>query len=193
MSVDQGTGEAAFGRAVQSAVRRHWLLYLIEGIVLVILGVIAILVPPLATLTVTLVVGWVFLISGLVGLATTLWMRLAPGFWWSLASALIGLIAGVLLLLRPITGALSLTVLLGAFFVLEGIASIMFAIDHGKQLTGRWAWMLVSGILDLIIAGIIIMGLPGTAAWALGLLVGVNLLFGGVALIAMALAARQPA
>ncbi len=80
-----------------------------------------------------------------------------------------------------------------AFFIIEGIASIMYAVEHRSQLTGRWVWMLVSGIVDLILAGIILLGLPGTAVWALGLLVGINMLFGGAALIAMAFAARQPA
>lgn len=193
MSVDQPTDEAAMGRALQSAVREHWVLFLIEGIVLLILGVLAILVPPLATITVTILIGWLFLISGLVGGATTLWMRNAPGHWWSLLSALIGIVAGILLLLRPLTGALSLTLLLGAFFVLEGIASIMYAVEHRNQLTNRWGWMLASGIIDLVLAAIIILGLPGTAAWALGLLVGVNLLFGGAAMAGIALAARNTA
>jgi uncharacterized membrane protein HdeD (DUF308 family) len=193
MSVDQPTGEVTIQQALESAVREHWVLFLIEGIVLVILGIAAILVPPLATITFTILIGWLFLISGAVGLITTLWMRHAPGFWWSLLSAFIAIIAGILLLLRPFTGALSLTLLLGAFFIVEGVASIMYAIDHRNQLTGRWGWMLVSGIIDLIIAGIIIVGLPGTAAWALGLLVGVNLLFGGAAMIGIALAARKPA
>jgi uncharacterized membrane protein HdeD (DUF308 family) len=194
MSVDQPTDEiATIGRALESAVREHWVLFLVEGIVLVILGIAAILVPALATITFTILIGWLFLISGIVGLVTTLWMRHAPGFWWSLLSAFIAIVAGILLLLRPLTGALSLTLLLGAFFIVEGIASIMYAIDHRNQLTSRWGWMLVSGIIDLIIAGIIIAGLPGTAAWALGLLVGVNLLFGGAAMISIALAARRPA
>lgn len=193
MSVDLSTDRAAIQRALESAVREHWVLFLIEGIVLVILGAAAILVPPVATITFTILVGWLFLISGIVGLATTLWMRHAPGFWWSLLSAIIAVIAGILLLLRPLTGALSLTLLLGAFFIVEGVASIMYAIDHRNQSTGRWGWMLVSGIIDLIIAGIIIAGWPGTAAWALGLLVGINLLFGGAAMIAIALAARRPA
>jgi len=135
----------------------------------------------------------VFLISGVVGLFTTFWARHVPGFWWSLISAIIGIAAGVVLLLWPITGTLSLTLVLIAFFVVEGIVSIMYAIEHRNQLTGRWGWMLVSGIIDLILAGIIFAGLPGTAVWALGLLVGINMLFGGEALIAMALAARHPA
>jgi uncharacterized membrane protein HdeD (DUF308 family) len=117
-------------------------------------------------------------------------MRHAPGFWWSLVSAIIGIAAGVLLLARPLTGSLSLTLLLTAFFIVEGVASIMYAIEHRNQLSGRWGWMLISGIVDLILAGIIIAGLPGTAFWALGLLVGINLLFGAVAMIGMALAAR---
>lgn len=191
MSVGQPT-ETGIERALQSAIHKHWVLFLIEGIVLVILGAAAILVPPLATITFTILIGWLLLISGAVGLATTLWMRHAPGFWWSLLSAAIAIAAGLLLLLWPLTGALSLTLVLGAFFIVEGVASIMYAIDHRNQLTGRWGWMLVSGIIDLIIAGIIIVGWPGTAAWALGLLVGINLLFGGAAMIGIALAARKP-
>ena len=99
--------------------------------------------------------------------------------------------AGIVLLIWPISGAVSLTLLLSAFFIVEGVASIMYAIDHRNQLTGRWGWMLLSGVVDLILAGIIVAGLPGTAAWALGLLVGINMLFGGTAMIGMALAARN--
>lgn len=182
-----------FERAVKSAIHEHWVLFLIEGIVLVVLGAVAILVPPLATIAYTILIGWVLLISGAVGLVTTFWMRHAPGFWWSLLSAVIALVAGFLLLGWPLTGALSLTVVLTSFFIVEGIASIMYAIEHRNQLTGRWGWMLLSGIVDLILAAIIIAGLPGTAAWAIGLLVGINMLFGGVAMVGMALAARHPA
>jgi uncharacterized membrane protein HdeD (DUF308 family) len=85
---------------------------------------------------------------------------------------------------------LSLTLILTVFFVIEGVASILYALEHKRELTGRWGWMLVSGIVDLILASIIFLGLPGTAAWAIGLLVGINMVFGGSALIAMALGAR---
>ncbi len=192
MTIDQQNA-ARMGSALAGAIHEHWALFLIEGIILVILGLAAIALPPLATLAFTIIIGWVFLISGGVGLFTTFWARHVPGFWWSLISAIIGIAAGVVLLLWPITGTLSLTLVLIAFFVVEGIVSIMYAIEHRNQLTGRWGWMLVSGIIDLILAGIIFAGLPGTAVWALGLLVGINMLFGGAALIAMALAARHPA
>jgi len=67
----------------------------------------------------------------------------------------------------------------------------MFAFDHKRELSGRWGWMLVSGIIDLALALMIFAGLPSTAAWALGLLVGINMIFGGTALIAMSLYARK--
>jgi uncharacterized membrane protein HdeD (DUF308 family) len=179
-------------RALAQSVREHWVLFLIEGIVLVVLGILAIVVPPLATIAFTLFLGWLFLISGIVGLVTTFWARHAPGFWWSLFSAVLAIAAGLVLLAWPISGAVSLTLLLIVFFTIEGVLSIMYALEHKKELSGRWGWMLASGIIDLILAGIILIGLPGTAVWALGLLVGINMLFGGSALIAMALHARTP-
>ncbi len=193
MTLHQPTSTEDLRREVASAIHAHWGLFLFEGIVLVLLGFAAIVVPVVATLAFTLVIGWLFLISGGVGLVTTFWMRNAPGFWWALVSAAIALAAGVILILWPINGVLSLTLVLIAFFVVEGIATLMYAFEHRAQLSGRWGWMLASGIVDLILAGIIFAGLPGTAAWALGLLVGINMLFGGTAMIGMALAARNPA
>jgi uncharacterized membrane protein HdeD (DUF308 family) len=134
--------------------------------------------------------GWLFLISGVVGLVTSFMMRAAPGFWWSLISAALGVLVGGWLLARPVSGAVSLTILLVAFFIIEGAVSIMFALDHKRELSGRWGWMLMSGIVDLVLGAMILAGLPSTAAWAIGVLVGINMVFGGTALIAMALHAR---
>jgi uncharacterized membrane protein HdeD (DUF308 family) len=192
MAMNQPTG-SDLQRSVVNAIHAHWGLFLFEGIMLVILGAAAIILPQVATLAFTLIIGWLFLISGGVGLVTTFWMRNAPGFWWALVSAIVAIAAGVVLIRWPINGTVSLTLLLIAFFVIEGIATLMYAFDHRAQLSGRWGWMLASGIVDLILAGIIFAGLPGTAEWALGLLVGINMLFGGTAMIGMALAARNPA
>ena len=178
-------------RALAQSVRDHWVLFLIEGIVLVVLGMLAIVVPQIATLAVAIFLGWLFLISGIVGLITTFMARHAPGFWWALLSAVVAIAAGLLLVEWPVSGAISLTYLLIAFFVIEGVVSIMYALEHKKELSGRWAWMLVSGIIDLVLAVMILAGLPSTAAWALGLLVGINMLFGGTSMIAMALHARS--
>ena len=180
-------------RAVANALHQHWKLYLVEGIVLVVLGLIAVLYPPPATLAVTFLFGWLFLISGVMGLVTTFYMRHAPGFWWALISAAIAILVGASLLAEPLRGALSLTLVLAVFFVVEGVASIMFSLDHKRELSGRWGMMLLSGLVDLVLAVMIIAGLPSTAAWAIGLLVGINLVFGGTALIGMALHARNAA
>jgi uncharacterized membrane protein HdeD (DUF308 family) len=190
MSTDQ-PDIAKIQSAVANALHEHWKLYLAEGIALVVLGVIAILIPPIATLAVTIVLGWLFLVSGVIGLFTTFWMRQAPGFWWSLISAVLAVVVGGLLLARPVSGALSLTIVVVVFFVIEGVASIMFALEHKRELSGRWGWMLMSGIIDLVLAALVFAGLPSTAAWAIGLLVGINMVFGGSALIAMALHARN--
>jgi uncharacterized membrane protein HdeD (DUF308 family) len=177
--------------AMVTSLHEHWRLFLIEGVILVVLGLAAIVIPPIATLAVELLFGWLFLISGIVGAITTFMMRQAPGFWWSLVSAILAIAVGVMLLVWPLSGVLTLTLVLVAFFIIEGVASIMFALEHKRELTGRWGWMLASGIIDLILAAVIIAGLPVTAAWALGLLVGINMVFGGTALIGMALHARE--
>jgi uncharacterized membrane protein HdeD (DUF308 family) len=187
MSTQPTSPGAALGRAM----RDHWLLFTIEGIVLMILGVLAIVVPALATLGVTIFLGWLLLISGVVGLAMTFMARGAPGFLWSLISGLLGIAVGLMLLVWPLSGALSLTLVLTAFFIVEGVATIMYAFDHRRELTGRWGFMLMSGIVDLILAAIIIAGFPATALWALGVLVGINMLFGGASLLGLGLAARN--
>jgi uncharacterized membrane protein HdeD (DUF308 family) len=179
--------------AVARSLHEHRVLYLIEGVVLIVLGATAIVLPPIATLAVTILIGWLLLVSGIMGLITTFWMRHGPGFWWSLLSAVLALVVGVLLLASPLRGAVSLTIVLVAFFIIEGIASIMFALDHKREFFGRWGWMLASGIVDLILAALIFAGLPSSAAWAIGLLVGINLIFGGAALMSMALHARGTA
>jgi uncharacterized membrane protein HdeD (DUF308 family) len=176
--------------AVATSLREHWLLFLIEGVILVGLGVAAILLPLIATVAVEIFVGWLILLSGILGLFATLRMRHAPGFWWSMLSAILAIAAGIVLLRWPLSGALSLTLILTVFFLIEGIASILYALEHRRELSGRWALMLGSGGIDLILSIILFLGLPGSAAWAIGLLVGINMVFGGSAVMAMALHAR---
>jgi uncharacterized membrane protein HdeD (DUF308 family) len=192
MSINQ-PDTTGLQRKVAHALHEHWKLYLAEGVILLILGFIAIVIPPLATLAVTILLGWLFLISGFVGLITSFWMRRAPGLLWSLVSAVLGIVVGAMLLTSPLSGALSLTLVLIAFFIIEGIASIMFALDHRRESSSQWGWMLMSGIVDLVLSAMILAGLPSTAVWAIGLLVGINMMFGGAALIAMALHTRKGA
>jgi uncharacterized membrane protein HdeD (DUF308 family) len=178
---------------MSAAVREHWKAFLFEGILLVILGLAAMVAPLIASLAFTIFLGWMFLISGIAGLAMTFWARQMPGFWWSLISAVLAIGAGIVLLARPAQGVLTLTIVIGAYFLAEGVASIMYALEHRRELSERWSWMLFSGLLDILIAFMIISGLPQSAEWAIGLLVGINLVFGGASLIGMALAAHKGA
>ena len=179
------------GRALARSLRDHWKLFLAEGIILVLLGMAALLLPLIAGLAVAILFGWLFLALGVVGLFTTFSMRHAPGFVWSLISAILTIALGIALLIFPGIALVSLTYLLIAFFIVEGVVTIMYALEHKRELTQRWGWMLLSGVVDLFVAAIILLGLPGSFAWALGVIVGINLLFGGASMLAMALAARD--
>jgi uncharacterized membrane protein HdeD (DUF308 family) len=177
--------------AMSQTVKAHWKAFLFEGILLAVLGIAALILPPLASLAIAIFLGWMFLISGIGGLIVTYWARSTPGFWWSLISAALAVFAGMLLLARPMQAVLTLTIVLGAYFLAEGVTTIMYALEHRRELSGRWSWLLISGLVDIAISFMVITGLPSTAEWAIGVLVGINLLFGGATLIGMALAARN--
>ena len=176
---------------MSAAVKAHWKAFLFEGILLAVLGLAAMIVTPLASLAVAIFLGWMFLISGIVGLIVTFWARQIPGFWWSLFSAALAVLAGLILIAKPMQGVLTLTIVVGAYFLAEGVTTIMYALEHRRELTERWSWLLVSGLMDILISFLIISGLPGSAEWAIGLLVGINLVLGGASLVGMALAARK--
>lgn len=179
-------------RRLAAAFHAHWKLFLAEGVVMMVLGVVAILVPEVATLAITLVIGWLFIIGGIFRTISLLQHRDMPGFGWSLATAVLAIVLCVILLLRPIAGALTLTIALIAFFILEGVSAIVLAIEHRRHL-GSWGWVLFSGLIDLLLAFLIWDGWPSSADWAIGLLVGINMVFLGLSLIMTALAARTMA
>ena len=193
MSLNQPLAKSGASAAVTRSMRDYWGLFLAEGIAISILGLAAIIVPPVAGLFATAVIGWLFLTAGIVGLVATLRTREAPGFGWSLLSAFAAVIAGGVLLWNPLHGLVTLTYVLTTFFIVDGILVIILAIVHRRELSGKWEWMMVNGVMDLIIAGIVIFGFPGTLVWAFGLLVGIDMIFGGASLIAVALAARKAA
>jgi uncharacterized membrane protein HdeD (DUF308 family) len=115
--------------------------------------------------------------------------RTAPGFWWSVALAVLATLLGAVLLAQPMQGTLTLTMVLVAFFVAEGIATIIVALQVHRPMR-NWAWTLFSGVIDLVLAYLIWHGWPGSAAWAIGLLVGINMFFLGMSLAMTAIAAR---
>src|SRR3954452_13754637 len=130
---------------MSAAVKAHWKAFLFEGILLAVLGLAAMILPPLASLAVTIFLGWMFLISGIAGLALTFWARRMPGFWWSLFSAVLAIGAGIVLLLQPVQGTLTLTIVVGAYFLAEGVATIMYALELRKELSERRGSLLAAG------------------------------------------------
>ena len=161
-----------------------------EGIVLVLLGAAAIFVP--FRLGIALLV-WLLLIGGIVGLVTTALMHRTAGFGWSLLSAVLAIGVAGFVVAMPDLAFVFFPFLLMGFLTLEGAVTIMLALEHWREQSARWNWLLASGIVDLCLAVLIIVGLPATATWALGLILAVNLIFGGGALIGMGLAARGEA
>jgi len=171
--------------------RPYWLQMLGEGIILVILGWLAFFLPYFApAVALNTIIGWLFVVSGLVGLVTTASGRHGPGFWWSLLSAVLAIAVGSILMEWPAANSIPITYVLTVFFVIEGIATIMYALDHRRQLSGRWEWMVASGCVDLALSALVVLGLPTTAPLAVGILVGVNMVFGGSAMVAMAIYAH---
>jgi uncharacterized membrane protein HdeD (DUF308 family) len=180
-------------RSFRKAVHDHWGLFLAQGIVMAVLGLLAVAVPVVATLAVEFYAGWLFLISGVFGLVTLFTTRKIAAFLWTLITAILAILVGLLLIWRPAAGILTLTLVLTGFFIAEGITQIIAAFTYRKVLANSWAWTLFSGVIDLVLAAIIIKGWPGTAAWTLGLLVGINLLMSGLALVMTSLACRSSA
>lgn len=179
-------------RRLAAAIHAHWKLFLAEGIVMMVLGLLAIAVPEVATLAITILIGWLFFIGGIFRTISVLQHRAMPGFAWSLLIAVLAILLGLILILRPIAGVLTLTIWLIVFFIIEGIAAIFLAIEHRRHLPS-WGWVLLSGLVDLLLAYLIWDGWPSSAGWAIGLLVGINMVFVGLSLIMTALAARTMA
>jgi uncharacterized membrane protein HdeD (DUF308 family) len=159
-------------------------LFLAEGIIFLILGILAVAAPFIFTIAFELMIGWLFVIGGIVLGYRAFTAKATPGFAFALVSSILYVIVGLLLLFYPLKGVLTLTFLLALFYFLEGVAQIVYA-TFIKEVA-NWGWLLVSGVLAILISFIIWSGWPSTAFWVLGLLVGINLIFYGVSRIFLA-------
>jgi len=173
----------------REVIHGHWILFLIQGVILAALGLLAIGAPLLATVAAVKFAGWAFFIGGIVGLASYFTGRDVPGSFWSFLTAAAAVLLGIYLLRQPLAGMLSLTLVLAAFFIAQGASQIFAALAH-RHVLRSWGWVLLSGIVDLLLAALILAGFPQTSAWVLGLLVGINLFMYGIALIMTAFAGR---
>jgi uncharacterized membrane protein HdeD (DUF308 family) len=175
---------------VRKAIRPLWVLFLIQGLLLIVFGLLAIGEPAFATIAVTLFAGWLFLFAGIIGLAGMFTAHRTPGFFWALITSLLSVAIGIYLIWHPLTGVVSLTLAVALYFGLQGISHIITAIRQRRVLSS-WGWVFFAGVANLILAAIIWSGFPGTAEWVLGLLFGINLLLWGTELVMTALASRS--
>ncbi|WP_426425579.1 HdeD family acid-resistance protein [Bradyrhizobium genosp. A] len=178
-------------RAVKDALGSHWRLLMFQGVSMVILGCLAIAAPVTATVAVDLYVGWLFALGGVIGLVAIVSTHDVPAFLWSLLTAALSIVAGIMSIAQPLEGALSLTLVLTAFFTAEGVFQVATSIAYRNVIAASWVWMLVSGLADLAMAGIIIANWPASAVWVLGLLAGINLISSGWAIVMAAMAGRE--
>lgn len=187
-----GTGVqlATDGKPLASEIPRlvqlHWRRFLMQGAFMIGLGLLAVALPVATTLAVELLIGWLFVIAGVWRAVSLARSSRVPGFGWSLAMALVSVLLGTLLLTMPLAGMLTLTMLLAAFLILEAVGKIFFALDLRRH-SRHWIWILASGILNVLLAGLIFAGWPSTAAWAIGLVVAINMIAFGVAMVMISL------
>ena len=191
MPTDHHTDAESLVEGLEHAAQMNWPALLIEGIALILFGILALFIPPLITLGITTALGWLFIASGIVALLVYSWAYAVPGFRSLLFSAVLSVIAGLALLLRPISGAISLTVILIVFFALGGVAKLFYPLQRSQYLSDYRGWVRASGMVDLSLATLMFFGLPEIASWAPGLLLGANLILGGVALIVVAALERR--
>jgi uncharacterized membrane protein HdeD (DUF308 family) len=172
---------------VLASIREHRTRFRWLGLALIAAGALAILFPLVASIAAKVMIGWFLLVAG----AVTLWHAFQARSWGdALLSAAIGVLhlaVGVYLAFFPLTGLVGLTILMGALFGAQGIIEALMA--SRRRPAAGWGWMAVSGAASLALGLLLILGLPGTALWALGLMLGINFLTSGIMFIALARAA----
>jgi len=191
MPTDHHTHPESLIEGLEHAAQTYWPALLIEGVALMLFGILALFIPPLITLGITTALGWFFIASGIVALLVYSWAYAVPGFRALLFYAVLSMVAGFALLLRPLSGAISLTVILVICFALGGVAKLFYPLGRSQYLSNYRGWIRASGVVDLVLAGLMFIGLPEIALWAPGLLLGANLILGGIALIVVAALERR--
>lgn len=159
----------------------HWLFWL--GIVLLVLGIAAILWPAFSTLVATLFVGWMLLVSGILALLGSFTIHGTGPFFGALLLALLSIAAGVFLLFNPLAGAVALTLIVAAIFMLQGAFEMLFAFEV-RPLSG-WVPMLLSAIITIAMALLIAAEWPGISLFLLGILLGVNFISTGLGYVSI--------
>jgi uncharacterized membrane protein HdeD (DUF308 family) len=168
---------------------RHWGWFLALGIVLILAGIAAIAFPFLSTIAAKIAIGWIFLVAGIAEVIHAFYVKRWSGFVWNLLIGLLYIVAGGWLAFFPLTGILTLTIVIAALFIAEGVMELIM----GFRLSPHegWGWLIFSGIVAIAAGALIALNLPSSAVWALGLLAGINLLFSGWSFVFLALSGQK--
>jgi uncharacterized membrane protein HdeD (DUF308 family) len=166
---------------------RGW--FIAAGVALVIFGFVAVALPFFSSIAATMVAGILLLAAGAVQLAHAARSRHGGRPALRVIMGLIYLVAGFLLLANPIAGVLTLTLVVGSYLVAAGVVRLLVAIE-ARPLEG-WGWSALSGVLSIVLGVLLWAGWPGTAAWAIGLLVGIDLVAAGWSLMLLPVVARR--
>jgi uncharacterized membrane protein HdeD (DUF308 family) len=172
-----------------AVVAEHRTWFTILGILLIVLGVIAIAFPFVTTIAAKIFLGWLFLIGGVFQIIHAFSTQRWSEFFFNLLIGVLYVLAGGWLAFFPLTGILTLTILLAVMFIIQGVLELGIAFRMRPQ--QGWVWMLVAGIIAILAGLLIIAELPSSAVWAIGLLVGVNMIVTGVAYLLLPVAADR--
>jgi uncharacterized membrane protein HdeD (DUF308 family) len=168
---------------------KYWYLLLAAGIIAVLGGIFALLNPVAATMTATILAAWFFIVTGIVLLATVFsemgWGRRI----WTAFLGILGVFVGISILGNPLEGVLTLTLVVGIAFLAEGIVKLIMA--FGTRGTPYFWLVLISGAISVLLGGMILSNFPQSAVTILGILLAVELLSTGAAMIALSLHARD--
>jgi len=170
-------------------IARHWGWFLALGILLVLAGMAAIAFPFLSTIAAKIAIGWIFLVAGVVEVIHAFYVKRWAGFFWNLLIGLLYIVAGAWLAFFPLTGVLTLTIVIAALFIAEGIMEFIMGLRMRPH--DGWGWVVFSGLVAVAAGLLIALSLPASAVWALGLLAGINLLFSGWSFIYLALGGKR--
>src|SRR5436190_4945551 len=175
--------------AARKAIADNWGWFMTLGILMVLAGVAAIAFPLLSTIAAKIALGWIFLVAGVLLVVHAFSIQQWRGFLLGLLLGALYVVAGGWLAFFPLAGIVSLTILLAALFLAEGVLEVIMAVRVRPH--EGWGWLLLSGLVAVAVGALIAAELPSSATWAIGLLAGVNLLSTGVSFIVLALAGRR--
>ncbi len=161
------------------------------SVVLIVLGLIAVALPQVGGLAVALYFGWLLLLGG-VALLLFAWRTHAGGVLsLQVALGLLYVLIGLFLILKPGAGLASLTLLLAGYLLMEGLLELLAAF-RVRPAAGR-TLLVIDGVVALVLATMIVTSWPSSAAWVVGTLVGINLIFGGISRLMVTGAVRRHA